>query len=139
MPEIEPTFAIDDLGAFHTLMSTASRGVPMRRLSVVAIVLLVLTAGCGGEGAENVDAAQDRNKLEQMYEQGQEARIWMRHHSPNPAKPMTVTQQQCGTWFDRTASKRISSDEGFRSLARDAYVQGCMNGGNPGDRRIKSN
>ena len=98
-----------------------------------------LGAECGGEGAENVDAAQDREKLEHMYEQGQEARIWIQRHSPDPAQPMRVTQQQCGTWFDRTASKRISTDEGFRSLARDAYIQGCMNGGNPGDRRIKSN
>jgi hypothetical protein len=139
MPNIEPTFDIDDLGAFHTLISRASRGVLMRRLSVVAIVLLVVTAGCGGEGAENVDAAQDRDKLELMYEQGQQARTWMQRHSPDPAKPMRVTEQQCGTWFDHTASKRISSDEGFRSLARYTYIQGCMNGGNPGDRRIKSN
>ena len=108
----------------------------MRRLIVVAIGLLVLVTSCGGEGAENVDAGQDREKLERMYEQGQEARLWMQRHSPDPQKPLKVTVEQCGTWFDDTASERISSDEGFQRLGRVAFIQGCMNGGTPGDRRV---
>ena len=111
----------------------------MRRVSVVVIVLLLVVAGCGGEGAENADAEQDREKLERMYEQGQQARQWMQRHAPDRNKPMKVTVEQCGTWFDDTASERISSDEGFRKLGRVAFIQGCMNGGTPGDRRIKSN
>ena len=110
----------------------------MRRLSVVAIALLVVVGGCGGEGAEDVDAKQDRAKLERMYEQGQEARLWMQRHSPDPGKSLKVTVQQCGTWFDDTASAKISKDEGFRSLGRVAFIQGCMNGGNPGDRRVQT-
>jgi hypothetical protein len=106
----------------------------MRRQAAVVLALLLLTANCGGEGAENVDAKQDREKLERMYQQGQEARVWMQHHAPDPAKPISVTVEQCGTWFDDTASERISSDEGFRKLGRVAFIQGCRNGGTPGDR-----
>jgi hypothetical protein len=107
----------------------------MRRAYVFAIALLLMTGACGGEGAENADAEQDREKLERMYEQGQEARLWIQRHAPNPTVPVKVTVEQCGTWFDDTASERISSDEGFKRLGRVAFIQGCMNGGNPGDRR----